>query len=76
MRRYSLAFLLCLIPATVQAEEPAAQWILVTASVFRAAVGPLCEHRKAEGLHVVVVQTSEVLAEDEIRTGEAGKLRD
>jgi len=52
------------------------QWIVVTAPVFREAVQPLCEHRKDRGFHVVVVQTTDLLDAGQIRSGEAGKLRD
>jgi hypothetical protein len=55
---------------------PAEQWIVVTAPAFRAAVEPLCEHRKAQGMQVVVVPVDEVLTAKEIRAVDAGKLRD
>jgi hypothetical protein len=72
---FALALLLCLPPA-LPAAPPPEQWIVVTAPAFRKAVEPLCEQRKAQGFRVVVVQTTDVLGADEIRKGEAAKLRD
>lgn len=72
---YRLAFLLGLLIAwPVGAAEPP-QWIVVTAPAFRQAIEPLVEHRKADGFHVVVVQTSDVLTREEIRSGQSDKLR-
>jgi hypothetical protein len=72
---FALALLLSL-PQTLPAAPPQEQWIVVTAPAFRKAVEPLCEQRKAQGLRVVVVETTDVLAPDEIRKGDAAKLRD
>jgi hypothetical protein len=58
----------------VAAADPP-QWIAVTAPAFRAALAPLCEERKAQGMRVVVVETTEVLTPREIRLGEAEKLK-
>jgi hypothetical protein len=55
---------------------PQAQWIVVTAPAFRKAVEPLCQERQNQGLHVVVVQTTDVLSRDDIRAGKADKLRE
>ncbi|HEY7428159.1 MAG TPA: C25 family cysteine peptidase [Gemmataceae bacterium] len=55
---------------------PAAQWIVVTAPSFRKAVEPLCAQRKNQGLHVVIVQTTDVLTDEEVRAGKARKLRE
>lgn len=77
MLRYSLAvsaFLLASVSAI--AAPMAGQWIVVTAPAFRKVVEPLCEQRKTQGLHVVVVQTTDVLSADEVRAGEARKLRE
>jgi hypothetical protein len=63
-------------PLPARPPEPAGQWIVVTAPAFRAALEPLCVHRRAEGLRVVVLQTTDVLPEEQILRGEAGKLRD
>jgi hypothetical protein len=68
--------LLLLSPISALAEAPPAQWVVVTAPAFRKAVEPLCEHRKAQGLKVVVVQTTDVLDVKEVRIGQADKLRD
>lgn len=52
------------------------RWVAVTAPAFRAAVEPLAEHRKAQGMEVRLVQTTDVLALRDIRTGDASRLRD
>jgi hypothetical protein len=48
----------------------------VTAPAYREALAPLIAHRKAQGMHVVVLTTTEVLEAEEIRKGDATKLRD
>jgi hypothetical protein len=65
--------LVLLSPAAARAAD---QWIVVTAPAFRDAVEPLCEHRKSQGLTVRVVLTTDVLKPDEIKTGDAKKLRE
>jgi hypothetical protein len=56
------------------AEKP--QWIVVTAPAFKEALTPLCDHRSAEGLRVVVVQTTDVLSATQIRDGDASALKE
>jgi hypothetical protein len=69
--------LLLPMPSAVPAAAPSpGQWVVVTAPAFRQAVEPLAEHRKAQGFRVVVVQTTDVLSADEIRCGDAARLRD
>jgi hypothetical protein len=76
MRRWFLPCVLLLLSVSTRAAEaPRPRWVVVTAPAFREAVEPLCALRKAQGMRVEVVQTSEVLSEREIVTGEAGKLR-
>ncbi len=76
-----LLFLSCLParaePGSGQETRPAVagQWIVVTAPAFRQAVQPLCDHRKEQGLRVVVVQSTDVLTAAEIKKGQADKLR-
>jgi hypothetical protein len=65
-----------LFPALTVAASPPAQWIVVTAPAFRKAVEPLCQQRKKQGLQVVVVQTTDVLRNEDIRAGDGGKLRE
>src|SRR5437016_110365 len=65
--------LLLLSPAGARAAE---QWVVVTAPAFRDAVEPLCEQRKSQGMTVRVVQTTDVLKPDEIKAGDAAKLRE
>ena len=70
-----LVTVLACVPARA-AEEPAGQWIVVTAPAYRDAIEPLCEQRKSQGLHVTTVQTTDDLAKKEILAGDAEKLRD
>jgi hypothetical protein len=72
MRPRTLLVLLLLV-APAHARE---QWVVVTAPAFRTAVEPLCEQRRAQGMHVEVVQTTDVLSGREVRAGEADKLRE
>jgi hypothetical protein len=76
MSRLWTALVLLLVPAAVGADAPPPRWVVVTAPAFREAVQPLCDHRKAEGLRVVVVQTTDMLSDKEIRAGDAVKLRE
>jgi hypothetical protein len=74
MARFAVALALTmLLPALSFAED---QWIVVTAPEFAKAIEPLCEHRKAQGLSVKVVQTTDVLKPEEIKAGEAQHLRE
>jgi hypothetical protein len=56
-------------------DTPTGKWIVVTAPAFRDALEPLCEHRKAQGLDVEVVQTTDVLTAKEIAAGDGAKLK-
>jgi len=49
-------------------------WLAVTAPAFRAALEPLIECRRAEGLRVLVVETTEVLSPEEIWLSQAAPL--
>src|SRR5919206_1864774 len=69
----ALLLLLAVVPGTGAA--PVQQWVVVTAPAFRTAIGPLCAQRRAQGLRVVVVQTTDVLTAREVRAGAADKLR-
>ncbi len=74
-----LSLLLALVVFTdhaAGAEDPAPQWIVVTAPEFREALTPLCDHRRAEGLQVTVVQTTDLLTAKQIRDGDAGPLKE
>ncbi len=74
MSRFGFALALAtLLPASTFAAD---QWIVVTAPAFRSAGEPLCEHRKAQGLTVKVVETTDLLKPDEIKAGDAQKLRE
>ncbi len=76
MLRYGWTIAALFIAALPACAAPAAQWIVVTAPAFRKTIEPLCEQRKQQGLHVVVVPSTDVLRADEIRAGEARKLRE
>ena len=52
--------------AHAENEHASAQWLVVTAPAFRAELAPLIEHRRAEGLEVVVVVTTNVLTREQI----------
>ncbi len=62
--------------STLRAADPPPAWIMVTAPAFRRAIEPLVQHRAAEGFHTTVITTTDVLTPQEIRRGEADKLRD
>lgn len=64
---WALFGLLALIPGYGRCADLPAQWIVVTAPAFRAALDPLCEHRQAQGLQVVRLTDP---------GADAGKLRD
>jgi len=51
-----------------------AQWIVVTAPAFRGEIEPLRQHRLSQGMSVVVVSTTDVLSEEEVRSGRAEPL--
>jgi hypothetical protein len=74
-RRWLLLFAFALLPAAAGAADAPPQWVVVTAPAFRAALEPLCEHRKAQGLKVTVVETTDVLTPKEAAAGDGGKLR-
>jgi hypothetical protein len=74
-----LSLLLALFVVTshaAAADEPAPHWIVVTAPEFREALTPLCDHRRADGLQVTVVKTTDVLSARQIRDGDAGPLKE
>jgi hypothetical protein len=72
----SVAFFI--LPSThlTAAEPPPAQWIVVTAPAYRKAVEPLCDHRKAQGMHVTVIETTEVVSKKRLLAGDTQTLRE
>jgi hypothetical protein len=60
----------------VAAEKEIPQWIVVTAPAFQAALAPLCDHRRAEGMRVLVVRTKDVLSARQIRDGDGELLKE
>jgi hypothetical protein len=73
-----IAVALAIAPASLPAQDKAepAQWIVVTAPAFREALAPLCKQRRADGMRVVVVQTTDVLSAQQLRDGDSGPLKD
>jgi hypothetical protein len=70
-----LAIALSVLSAAGAGPPPPEQWIVVTAPAFRAAIAPLAKHRKAQGMRVVVLDTSTLLTPAEIRANDTRKLR-
>jgi hypothetical protein len=59
--RWLLLLLFLASASSLSANEPQApQWTVVTPPAFRKALEPLCEQRRAEGMRVVVVPTTDV----------------
>jgi hypothetical protein len=61
--------------ASVASQEPPGTWVLVTAPAFRAGLQPLIEHRRAEGLNVAVIETTNALTPEQIRGENGDSLR-
>jgi hypothetical protein len=57
------------------ADDPAGQWILVSPPKFRSALAPLIEHRRGEGFKVVVLETTEVLSQEQLHQGDGRPLQ-
>ncbi len=77
--RLPLALLLVLIldtHASAAAPPPVEQWIVVVAPDYEKAVVPLIEHRREQGLRVVVVAVRDVLSFRDLAVGDAIPLRD
>lgn len=55
---------------------PAGQWIVAAAPAYRRALEPLCEQRKKQGFHVVVVRAEDILRPADLRSGDGRKLRE
>ncbi len=54
--------------------DSSSQWIVVSAPDFLDELVPLCEFRKAEGLVVIIIKTTDILSDEEIREGNAESL--
>ncbi|MHC4441549.1 MAG: C25 family cysteine peptidase [Planctomycetota bacterium] len=59
-----------------QKNKPQEQWIAVVAPALRQVVEPLCEHRRDQGMKVVVLDTPEILKKKENREEDASKIRE
>jgi hypothetical protein len=57
------------------ADDAAGQWILVTPPDFRPALAPLIEHRRTEGFKVVVLETTNVLSQEQLHQREGTPLQ-
>lgn len=62
--------------APAAAPPPREQWIAVVAPAFGHAVRPLADHRRAQGMRVIVVTTTDLAPADAIWSGKAGRLHD
>lgn len=51
----------------LSADDSVGQWMLVSPPGFRPALAPLIEHRRAEGFKVVVLETTDVLSQEQLR---------
>jgi hypothetical protein len=51
------------------------KWIVVTPPEFRESLTPLIEHREAQGFKVVVVQTTDILNEQQLRDRDVTPLK-
>jgi len=51
------------------------QWIVVAAPAFRSSLDPLIERRRAQGLKVIVLETTNALTPAEIQQGDGTPLR-
>ncbi len=58
------------------AEKEVGQWIVVTGPAFHDALKPLCQHRRDEGMQVVVVRTTDALSAKQIRDGDGRLLKE
>jgi hypothetical protein len=79
MSRAGLALCLAMLlarPAGAVGPPPREQWIVVVAPALRAAVTPLVEHRRAQGMRVKVIDIGDLLTAHEVRAGDGSKLRD
>ena len=79
MSRRLLPLLLAVLTWTgrsTAADEQKPQWIVVTAPAFKEVLTPLCDQRRADGMRVVVVQSTDVLSARQIRDGDATALQE
>ncbi len=79
---FVLALLTLLAPAFADPKQPSveageaspAEWMVVTAPGFRGSLAALIERRRAEGLRVSLVETTNVLTPEQIRSGDGWPL--
>src|SRR5689334_15803938 len=55
--------------------EPEGQWILVTPPEFGEALKPLIQHRQSQDFKVFVLQTTDVLTQEQIDQGDGSSLQ-
>lgn len=63
-------------PVGAQDDKGPVQWIVASAPAFSNSLTPLCERRRAEGMRVVMVKTTDILSPQQLENGEAGPLKD
>src|SRR5204862_280691 len=73
---FALLVLVWATLAPAAAPPQRSQWIAVVAPTFKDAIAPLAEHRRAEGMKVVVLTTTDALSARELRAGDAPRHRD
>ncbi len=56
-------------PRQQVAERSPGSWVLVTAPGLREALQPLIEHRRAEGFRVTIIETTNLVTQDQMRSG-------
>ena len=74
-----LIFLLLVLLAWVSdgaaSEQKTRQWIVVTPPAFREALKPLIDHRSADGFQTIVIETTEILKNEQIQQGNGNLLK-
>ncbi len=62
--------------ATSPSSDTSGRWVLVSAPAFSDALAPLVEHRRKNGLSVSVIETTNVLTDQQICAGDASPLKE
>jgi hypothetical protein len=57
------------------AQNATGQWFVVTPPESEAILAPLIERRRAEGFHVVILKTTELLTPEQLQNGDGAPLR-
>jgi arylsulfatase A-like enzyme len=59
-----------------EARPAPGKWVVVAAPAFASALNPLVEQRRADGLDVTVLETTQLLTHEQIRAGNGAPLRE